>query len=397
MSKQCVVIGGGHAGSSAAIAAARFRAELKKEDDLKITLINRTNCLGIRPRYYEYELEQTQVPYPNFLSDINVDIIIDEVKAVDFQQKKINTLQTTLNYDTVVLALGSELIHPDINGIQQTYNIDSYDAAKLFRQALISLVSEKQDISVAILGGGITGIELATELPVTLKKITADKVKLTTYLFDRNLIPENIGEYAAPYIQEALKKANICCISQCKINQINKNQIFYNDVEVLHADIIVSTLGLRANRLTQTFPFEKDNLGRIKVNTMLNIDDHPEIFIAGDLAVTKVDKQHDSVMSCQQGRPQGRYAGYNAVAYLYEKNLLIYTQPNYVTCIDLGDYGALYTEGWQRQVKLFGLDAKKLKQHINCDRIYPPQHDKDEILKSGIPNFQTPVQTIQDE
>jgi NADH dehydrogenase len=48
-----------------------------------------------------------------------------------------------------------------------------------------------------------------------------------------------------------------------------------------------------------------------------------------------------------------------------------------VTCLDLGAWGAVYTEGWDRQVKLTGQEGKELKTQINTVWIYPPVADRE--------------------
>ncbi|MGD8839719.1 MAG: hypothetical protein PVI70_08980, partial [Gammaproteobacteria bacterium] len=53
-----------------------------------------------------------------------------------------------------------------------------------------------------------------------------------------------------------------------------------------------------------------------------------------------------------------------------------------VTCLDLGSTSALYTEGWDRHVRLAGIEAKRLKRRINTDWILPPQVDRDAIFEA---------------
>jgi NADH dehydrogenase len=62
-----------------------------------------------------------------------------------------------------------------------------------------------------------------------------------------------------------------------------------------------------------------------------------------------------------------------------------------VTCLDLGSWGAVYTEGWDRHVVATGAAAKRTKQIINCERIYPPPFaDRRQILDAAAPIVQTP-------
>jgi NADH:ubiquinone reductase (H+-translocating) len=63
----------------------------------------------------------------------------------------------------------------------------------------------------------------------------------------------------------------------------------------------------------------------------------------------------------------------------------------YVTCLDLGEWGAVYTEGWDRRVTATGPAAKQTKQTINRQRIYPPRsRDPSEIFAAATPVIQPP-------
>ena len=91
-------------------------------------------------------------------------------------------------------------------------------------------------------------------------------------------------------------------------------------------------------------------------------------------------------MSCQHGRPMGRIAGYNVVSELLGEPMLPLRIPWYVTVLDLGPTGAVYTEGWDRQVAADGAEAKATKRTINTQRIYPPLNgNRDEILAAASP------------
>jgi NADH:ubiquinone reductase (H+-translocating) len=64
---------------------------------------------------------------------------------------------------------------------------------------------------------------------------------------------------------------------------------------------------------------------------------------------------------------------------------------SYVTILDLGPWGAVYTAGWDRHVVTRGEAAKRTKQTINCQRIYPPlNRDRALILAAANPVVQKP-------
>ena len=82
------------------------------------------------------------------------------------------------------------------------------------------------------------------------------------------------------------------------------------------------------------------------------------VFAAGDVASSVIDGIHSTVMSCQFARPMGRFAGHNVVADLFSLPMLPLQIDSYVTVLDLGAWGALYTVGWDRQVHAVGASAK---------------------------------------
>jgi NADH dehydrogenase len=159
---------------------------------------------------------------------------------------------------------------------------------------------------------------------------------------------------------------------------------------------VIWCAGMRANPLTRLFPIERDRFGRVPVDEFLRVRGVPKVFAAGDVARALVDDHHASVMSCQHGRPMGRFAGHNVVCDLLGLPLLPLRIEWYVTVLDLGPWGAVYTEGWDRQVVAKGEAAKRTKQEINCRRIYPPlNRDRRGILAAAAPVIQTPPRTAR--
>jgi NADH dehydrogenase len=152
---------------------------------------------------------------------------------------------------------------------------------------------------------------------------------------------------------------------------------------------------MRANALTRLFPVEPDRFGRIAVDEFMRVRGLAGVFAAGDVAWAMMDDSHTSVMSCQHGRPMGRFAGHNVVCDLFGLPMLPLQIAWYVTVLDLGPWGAVYTEGWDRHVVRKGEAAKKTKQIINCDRIYPPlNRDRAAILAAAAPVVQEPPKTF---
>ncbi len=131
---------------------------------------------------------------------------------------------------------------------------------------------------------------------------------------------------------------------------------------------------------------ETDSFGRLHVDSNLKVKGVNNVFATGDCAYAATDTEGNyAKMSCQHAMNLGRSAGHNVAADLIGEAPIPYSQPQYVTCLDLGPWGAVYTEGWNREVKLTGALAKNLKTKINTEWIYPPSADREEIFTAADP------------
>ena len=113
--------------------------------------------------------------------------------------------------------------------------------------------------------------------------------------------------------------------------------------------------GIRAAPLTQQIPAERDNFGRLLVDRDLRVPSVPGVFATGDAASAACDDVGNyALMSCQHATRMGAFAGNNAAAELLGVPTKPYHQKAYVTCLDLGEAGALFTRGWERKVEMVG-------------------------------------------
>lgn len=92
----------------------------------------------------------------------------------------------------------------------------------------------------------------------------------------------------------------------------------------------------------------------------------------------------------------GRYAGHNVAADLLGAPMLSLSIPWFSTIVDLGPAGAVHTEGWDRHIVATGINAKRTKQTINRQRIYPPRTGiAADLLRAAAPIIQPPPRLIE--
>lgn len=398
-----LVLGAGFAGLWAAVAAARKIDEIgAAARAVEILLVDRNPYHTIRVRNYETDLSEVAIPLGEILDPVGVKHLTGEVRIIDVA-KQLVTVATSrgeelLAYDRLVLALGSQLARPRLSKVGgDIFDVDTYAAAVRLNAHIASLgamPAAPGRSTVVVVGAGFTGIEVATEMPVKLgRALRNDDYRII--LVDPNpVVGETIGDDARPVICEALSSLNIESRLGAKITARDPTGIALDSGETILTQTVVWCAGMRPSPLAETLPAARDRSGRLIVDQFLRATGVTNVFAAGDIASCRVDSVHSSVMSCQFARPMGRFAGHNAVADLFAEPMLPLRIERYVTVLDLGAWGALYTVGWNRQIFSTGAEAKAVKQTINRQRIYPPRTGvRDEILAAAAPIIQAPPQS----
>jgi NADH dehydrogenase len=200
-----------------------------------------------------------------------------------------------------------------------------------------------------------------------------------------------MGTEAQPLIEQALAAMGIETRLGVSVAAIDEEGVTLSSGERMPSLCLVWCAGMRANPLTQAFAVDHDRFGRLPVDKFLRVTGVPGAFACGDGAAAMISEGHASVMSCQHARPMGRFAGHNAVCDLLGLPMLALSVDWYVTVLDLGPDNAVYTEGWDRHVVATGQVAKRTKQTINCQRIYPPaMRDRGDILAAAVPVVDRP-------
>jgi NADH dehydrogenase len=398
--QRIVVLGAGFAGLIAAVGAARKLAELKiPRSEVAVTVVNRDPWHAIRVRNYEADLSDVRVPLEDVLGPIGVELVVAEVTALDYARREValtrGGVPQAISFDRLVFALGSEVVRPPIPGLlEHAFDIDTYDAASRLGAhlaALPGLPPSPGRYNALVVGAGLTGVEASSELATRLRGISG-AMPTRVILADRSpRIGSTMGEGACAVIDEALCSLGVEARPGVTVAAIDPTGARLATGEHIPAATVVWCAGMRAHPLATSLPGTHDRFGRVAVDRFLRVEAAPAIFAAGDVAAAPVDPAHQSVMSCQHARPMGRLAGHNVVCDLVGGEMTPLAIGYYVTILDLGIWGAVYTEGWDRRVAATGAAAKATKRMINCERIYPPRsRDPVAILAAAAPVTQAP-------
>ncbi|MGO9955237.1 MAG: NAD(P)/FAD-dependent oxidoreductase [Solirubrobacteraceae bacterium] len=387
--KRILIVGGGFAGVHAAVgASATLRAA--RERAVAVELVSPDPYLVIRPRLYEADLSGVCVPLSGLLEPIGVRHRRARVIEIDAasQTVRLEDESDRLRYDQLVFAAGSGLTLP---AGQRVHAADTYAQARALNQAVCGLAhAPERQFSVLVVGGGFTGLELAAELAGTLERtarVAGRRAGGHVLLIERSpKLAPGFGTRARGVIEHALGALGVEVRTGVGVSDVRPDGLVLDDGSRVDAELVAWSAGPRASVLAEQIPARRDGLGRLEVDPFLatGVDG---VWAAGDSAAASVDGEHLAVMSCQHAMPQGRRAGENAAAAVLGKPPRRYRQPLYLTCLDLGDYGALLTCGFDRNTILVtGQQAKKFKRYINRSLIYPPPSaDTKQMLRVGRP------------
>lgn len=386
MRKQILIVGAGFSGMWAALSAARL-LDKEANPNIDITVIAPQPELRVRPRFYENAVETLVAPLQplfditgvNFLRG-TVDQLLPASKEVSWTDASGETrLQ---RYDRLVLASGSHVNRSQVAGAQDhAFDLDQLESAAVLEKHLQDLANQPESDArntVVVCGGGFTGIEMALELPGRLRDILGAEAKTRVVVVERGAQPgSRYSEALRNVIVDASAELGVEWRVNAEVESVDASGVTLKDGQTIASQTVIWTVGVQANDLTSQIDAPRDRQGRLHVNANLQVVGYDDIFATGDVAYAATDdKGNHALMTCQHAILLGKFAGNNAAASLLDVAPLPYRQENYVTCLDLGAWGAVYTEGWDQQVKLTRAEAKKLKLSITRELIYPPKADK---------------------
>lgn len=397
MQQRLIIIGAGFAGMYAALSAARLReAHGVTPEQLQIALVSPEPTLVVRPRLYEPQPETLTAPLGPVLKAVDVDYVQGRVDAIETASRFVEIIPAdghpySMTYDRLVVATGSRLFRPNIPGLaEHAFSVDQLEDAITLDRHLQGLAQRPQSAArntVVVAGGGFTGIEAATEMPARLRAVLGKEAKLRVVIVERNdAIAPDMGPGPRPVIETALRDLGVETRLGIGVAAVDAAGVTLANGDRIDSETVIWAAGMRAAPLTAQIPAERDNFGRLLVDRDLRVASVPGVFATGDAAKAAIDDLGNfALMSCQHATRMGAFAGNNAAAELLGVPGTPYHQEAYVTCLDLGAAGAVFTRGWERKVEMVGAEAKKTKQEINTVWIYPPRADRAAALATAEP------------
>lgn len=269
-----IVLGGGYGGLT--IVKQLIEGHLPKE--AKITLVDRMPFQGLKTEYYalaagtvsDYDL---RVQYP--VHD-QLEYRYGEVTNIDLDAKTVSiNNDENLTYDQLVIGLGcTDRFHGTPGAEEYSCTIQSF---KNTRETYMKLSELKPYANVHIVGGGLSGVEIAAE-------IRESRSDLNVTILDRGeRVLSAFPQRLSAYVNEWFSEHQVEIKNHISVSRVEPNAIYNRDEEIL-TDAVVWTAGIQPVKLVQDLPVNKDQSGRVILNEYYQIPEFREVYVVGDCA-----------------------------------------------------------------------------------------------------------------
>ncbi|MCP2350166.1 NADH dehydrogenase [Nonomuraea roseoviolacea subsp. carminata] len=313
-----VVVGGGFGGLSATRELARAGA--------RVTIVDQHPYTTFQPLLYQvataamaagdvtYPLRAFAARYPT------VRVHAAGLGKLLLDQKQVElTDGAVLDYDYLVLGTGVSTNWLSIEGAEKNaLPLYSVRDAKTLRSRLQTCLEEtalgkRPTTHVVVVGGGATGVEIAGSMaelrmrtiPLTYPEIKPEQTSITLVeRFDYVLAPYK------PHLRDAaardLREREVRLRLGATVASVEPDAVVLSDGTRLHSDVTVWALGVTAPKEIADCGLPQGKGGRVVVTERLNLSEHPEVFVVGDLALPPEPLPQLAQPAIQMGKHAGR-------------------------------------------------------------------------------------------
>jgi NADH dehydrogenase len=318
MSENIIVLGGGAGGLELVVRLAR---KFRRDESVRVTLIDKNPTHIWKPLFHEVATGSMnsyhdETSYRMLARKHKFRFVLGRAVDVSMQQKTVTlapveddfgqemTPGRTIAYDQLVVAVGSLSNDFGIEGVKAySKQLDSREQAEMFHKTFASLLQRanasdtpNSSMSVAIVGGGATGVELAADMHnvvsrlreygfenLSQERLSVSIVEAAPELLPR--LPERIGVS----VNRELNRIGVKVYTNTRVARVDEDAVVTSDGERIAADLSVWAAGVRAPDWLAACGFPTDRLGRIEVRPDLRVKDVDGVFAIGDCCICYAD------------------------------------------------------------------------------------------------------------
>ncbi len=381
-----VILGAGYGGLRAAL---DLDERLGDEPDVTLTLVDKHDYHQFRTELHRVAagtstFERVRIPLAELLRETAVQTVKGEVTAIDVADHRVSLRDgRQLPFDRLVVALGGEPEYFNIPGVAEFgLTLRSLNSARVIRQHVEETIRRAAAINdprerapyltIVIGGGGLTGVELATELadrcPRLVKEAGLPAGELRLLVVEA--APDILAGFDPRLVEIARRRMHDRGIEVrlgTPIQAVERGAVVLAGGERIPTHTFIWSGGVRGNRVVEAALTTKAR-GRAVVNAYLQSVDSPDVFCIGDCALALNPRTQQPVApTAQNAIAQGRVAARNLCALYHGEPLIPYTAQNFGVVASLGrGFGLAHLDGYG----LAGLGAAVLKDLVTWKYLF---------------------------
>lgn len=383
MSKDVVILGAGYAGVRCALTL----SQRAKKNELNIQLVNKHNYHQFIAQLHESAVgvsdnRDVRVDLEEIFEDTDVRLIKDTVVSIFPKENKVLLESGMLEYDYLVVGLGSEPEYYNISGLEQhSLTLRSLNSAKMIRAhieknfaAFKANPGQRDLITIVVGGAGFTGIELAGELADWVPKLAEEyDIPINTVsvinIEASSSILKGYDQQLVENAYKVLKEKGVRIITDASIKNVTAEYIDLSTGEKIYTRNFIWTGGIRANKVVTKAGFESAVRGRARTNKYLQSVDFPNVYMVGDNAFI-TDPATGEVMgpTAQVAIQSGHISALNILADLRGTELKVFHPKELGRFVSLGRKVGVGKVG--TKFKSTGRVAGILKEAIQWKYLY---------------------------
>lgn len=353
-----VIVGSGFGGLNAAQRLAGKPVE--------VTVVDRDNYHGFWPLLYQVAtagLGSEDIARPIralYARHDNIDVRVGSVSAVDLEQRRVQIDgESDLSYDYLILATGSSTADFGIPGVaEHAFPLKTLPDAVRLRNHILRMFEradarrqEPEDpgeITVVLVGGGPTGVELAGALAELVAHNLASDFRYLDLSRARIVLIEMTDHLLPGFAPASQQRAYDNLLAKgidvrlnTKLAKVTAESVSFEDGSEIRTCTVVWTAGVRANPLASTLGGEKGKAGTVPVQPDLSLPGHPEVLVIGDLAASLSGGGEQLPMLAQVAIQGGKRAADNILRRMAGKPTRRFKYHNHGIMATIGRHAAV--------------------------------------------------------
>ncbi len=340
--KHIVILGAGFGGLQAALTLEKLLKRRRSSEEYSVTLVDRNAFHTFTPLLYEIAATSPETagdlklqalvsfPLKKLVEKRNIMLVEDNFIALDLDCKTVTLLKSKIEFEYLIIALGSESYYFDIPGLDKyALSLKTFDDAIRIRDRIVSVFrTAERNVRIIVGGGGPNGVEIASEIRQWIPELKKECDQKNcgaeiTIVEGAARVLAAFDEKTSERAMKRLHALGIWTLLNTRITEADGEKVYLSNGTSKNYDVFIWTGGVKTNSAIDSLPLKKGGRGGIEIDadTAPRDTTYDFVFAIGDNALLHHPLTHTSTpLMARPAMIQGRIAAKNIIATITKKD-----------------------------------------------------------------------------